>query len=220
MDQSPLSTSDVKISTAKPTATSNLSMDGNIDTFLNYCPAPAVTAVFSGEVTCPVCGSKTFRYVELLYETPFFGNVLIQSGYCSACGYRLFDVEYAEVGRPTRVIFTAKDGLDVAKSFLIRSKTGIIHSPDLGFSLEPGTHGDTFITTVEGFMYKVIDYAERLKLLEPEAAEKVDKFISTIYRKIEEGGFTLVVEDPLGKSFIMPYRQETVKVEHLDEARV
>jgi hypothetical protein len=48
---------------------------------------------------------------------------------------------------------------------------------------------------------------------------KVDKFISTIYRKIEEGGFTLVVEDPLGKSFIMPYRQETVKVEHLDEAR-
>jgi zinc finger protein len=180
-------------------------MGGNIDTFLNYCPAPVVTAVFSGEVTCPVCGSKTFRYVELLYETPFFGNVLIQSGYCSACGYRLFDVEYAEVGRPTRVIFTAKDGLDVAKSFLIRSKTGI---------------GDTFITTVEGFMYKVIDYAERLKLLEPEAAEKVDKFISTIYRKIEEGGFTLVVEDPLGKSFIMPYRQETVRVEHLDEARV
>jgi zinc finger protein len=65
-------------------------------------------------------------------------------------------------------------------------------------------------------MYKVIDYAERLKLLEPEAAEKVDKFISNIYRKIEEGGFTLVVEDPLGKSFIVPYRPETVKIEHLD----
>jgi zinc finger protein len=175
-----------------------------------------VSVIFSGEVTCPVCDSKTFRYVELLYETPFFGNVLIQSGHCSACGYRLFDVEYAEVGRPVRVIFTAKDGLDVAKSFLVRSKTGVIYSPDLGFSLEPGTHGDTFVTTVEGFMYKVIDYAERLKLLEPEAAEKVDKFISNIYRKIEEGGFILVVEDPLGKSFIVPYRPETVKIEHLD----
>jgi zinc finger protein len=115
-----------------------------------------------------------------------------------------------------RLVFTAKDGLDVAKSFLVRSKTGVIYSPDLGFSLEPGTHGDTFITTVEGFMYKVIDYAERLKLLEPEAAEKVDKFISTIYRKIEEGGFTLVVEDLLGKSFIVPHRQETVKIEYLD----
>ncbi len=174
-----------------------------------------MSVIFSGEVACPVCGSKTFRYVELLYETPFFGNVLIQSGHCSACGYRLFDVEYAEVGRPMRVVFTAKDGLDVAKSFLVRSKTGVIYSPDLGFSLEPGTHGDTFITTVEGFMYKVIDYAERLKFLEPEAAEKVDRFIADIYKKIEEGGFTLVVEDPLGKSFIVPYRQETVKIEYL-----
>ena len=179
-----------------------------------------MSVIFSGEVTCPVCGSKTFRYVELLYETPFFGNVLIQSGHCSTCGYRLFDVEYAEVGRPTRVIFTAKDGLDVAKSFLIRSKTSIIHSPDLGFSLEPGTQAESFITTVEGFMYKVIDYAERLKLLQPETAEEVERFIETVHRKIEEGGFTLVVEDPLGKSFIMPYRQGTVRVEHLDEARV
>lgn len=220
MDQSPLSTSDMKMSTAKPTATSNLSMVGCIDRFLNYCPAPAVTVVFGGEVTCPVCGSKTFKYAELLYETPFFGNVLIQSGYCSACGYRLFDVEYAEVGRPTRVIFTAKDGLDVAKSLLIRGKTSIIYSPDLGFSLEPGTQAESFITTVEGFMYKVIDYAERLKLLQPETAEEVERFIETVHRKIEEGGFTLVVEDPLGKSFIMPYRQETVRVEHLDEARV
>ena len=175
-----------------------------------------MSVIFSGEVTCPVCGSKTFRYVELLNETPFFGHVLIQSGHCSTCGYRLFDVEYAEVGRPTRVIFTAKDGLDVAKSFLIRSKTGIIHSPDLGFSLEPGTQAESFITTVEGFMYKVIDYAERLKLLQPETAEEVERFIETVHRKIEEGGFTLVVEDPLGKSFIVPYRPETVKIEHLD----
>jgi len=219
MDQSPLSTSDMKISAAKPTITSNLSMGGHIDRFLNYCPRFAMTVVFSGEATCPVCGSKTFRYVELLYETPFFGNVLIQSGYCSACGYRFFDVEYAEVGRPTRVVFTAKDGLDVAKSFLVRSKTGTIHSPDLGFSLEPGTQAESFITTVEGFMYKVIDYAERLKLLQPETAEKVDQFIETVYRKIEEGGFTLVVEDPFGKSFVMPYRQEAVRVEHLEEVR-
>jgi zinc finger protein len=65
-------------------------------------------------------------------------------------------------------------------------------------------------------MYKVIDYAERLKLLQPETAEEVERFIETVHRKIEEGGFTLVVEDPLGKSFIVPYRPETVKIEHLD----
>ncbi|ACB39118.1 ZPR1 zinc finger domain-containing protein [Pyrobaculum neutrophilum] len=174
-----------------------------------------MSVVYSGEVTCPVCGAKTFRYVELLYETPFFGNVLIQSGYCSSCGYRYFDVDYAEVGRPTRVVFKPRDGLDVAKSLLIRSKTGTVYSPDLGFTLEPGTHGEPVITTVEGFMYKVVDYAERLKTLEPENAARVDQFIETVYRKVEEGGFTLIVEDPFGKSFIQPYRPETVVVEYV-----
>ncbi|ABL88377.1 ZPR1-like zinc finger protein [Pyrobaculum islandicum DSM 4184] len=175
-----------------------------------------MSIIYSGEITCPVCGTKTFRYVEILYETPFFGNVLLQSGYCSNCGYRLFDVEYAEVGRPIRVIFKAKDGIDVAKSLLIRSKTGVIYSPDLGFSLEPGSHGEPMITTVEGFMYKIIDYAERLKALEPENAAKIDGFINTVYEKIEKGGFTLIVEDSLGKSFIQPYRPETVTVEYLE----
>lgn len=176
-----------------------------------------MSVLFSAEITCPACGNKSLRYVELLYDTPFFGNVLIQTGHCHNCGYRFTDVEYAEVGRPTRVIFTPRDGDDVAKSFLIRSKTGTVYSPDLGFTLEPGSHGESYITTVEGFLYKVIDYAERLKTLEPEKSDVVDSFIEKVYRKIEEGGFTLVVEDPLGKSFISPYRSDTVRVEYLEE---
>ncbi|MEM1598402.1 MAG: ZPR1 zinc finger domain-containing protein [Pyrobaculum sp.] len=174
-----------------------------------------MSVLFSAELTCPACGKKSLRYVELLYDTPFFGNVLIQTGHCHSCGYRFTDVEYAEVGKPTRVIFTPRDGDDVAKSFLIRSKSGTVYSPDLGFTLEPGSHGESYITTVEGFLYKVIDYAERLKTLEPEKSDVVDAFIAKVHRKIEEGGFTLILEDPLGKSFITPYRPETVKVEYL-----
>jgi len=75
------------------------------------------------------------------------------------------------------------------------------------------------ITTVEGFLYKVVDYAERLKVLEPEKADVVDAFIQRVYEKIENGGFTLVVEDPQGKSFISPYRPDTVQVEYLDEGQ-
>lgn len=175
-----------------------------------------MSTLASGEVTCPVCGAKSFRYVEFLYDVPMFGNVLIYSGHCWTCGYRTFDVDYAEVGRPTRVVFTARDGLDVAKSLLVRSKTGAIRSPDLGFSLEPGSHGEAMITTVEGFLYKVIDYAERLKILEPESAERVETFIKNVYEKIETGGFTLILEDPWGKSFISPYRKESVRIEYLD----
>ncbi len=164
---------------------------------------------------CPVCGANTFSYTELLYEAPYFGNILISTGYCSTCGYRHFDVDYAESGNPTRVIFRAEDGEDVARSFVVRSKTGSVKSPDLGFSLEPGPQAEPFITTVEGLLYRALDYAERLKVLQPESATKVDEFIANVQRAIDAGGFTLIVEDPLGKSLIIPRRPDLVRVEPL-----
>lgn len=170
--------------------------------------------LYSVETRCPVCRAEAFQYTELLYETPYFGAVLVQVGRCNNCGYRFFDIEYGGVGRPTTIVFTARDGDDVIKSILIRSKTGSIHSPDLGFSLEPGLMGDPFITTVEGFLYRVIDYAERLKTLSPEVSERVEQFVQNVREKIERGGFKLVVEDPLGKSFIIPHRPESVETIH------
>ncbi|MFN7105150.1 MAG: ZPR1 zinc finger domain-containing protein [Pyrobaculum sp.] len=174
-----------------------------------------MAVLYDVETTCPLCGTKSFRYVEMLYNVPHFGDIFIQNGVCPTCGYRYFDVEYTEVGRPMRVVFTAGDRDDVAKTYLVRSKTATIYSPDLGFSLEPGICGEAIITTVEGLLYKVINYAERLKTLEPEKGRKVDGFIQLVAEKIERGGFTLVVEDPLGKSFFIPHRPDSVKVEHL-----
>lgn len=167
---------------------------------------------------CPVCGAEAFRWASVLYEAPYFGHVLISMGSCGACGYRYFDVEYADVGRPTRVVFKAENGDDVSKSLIVRSKTGSIKSPDLGFSLEPGPQAEPFITTVEGALYKALDYAERMKVLEPESAQKVDEFMAKIVKAIDEGGFTLVVEDPLGKSLIIPHRPGTINIEYLDGA--
>jgi len=174
-----------------------------------------VAVLIAEETRCPACRSRAFRYQELLYDMPHFGNVLVETGYCSVCGYRLFDIEYADVGRPTRIIFAARDGEDVARSYLIRSKTGTVYSPDLGFSLEPALGGEPMIITVEGLLYRVADYAEKLKVLEPGSAQRVDEFIRRVYRAIESGGFTLVVEDPLGKSLIKPYRPESIRVEYL-----
>ncbi|MCI4464625.1 MAG: ZPR1 zinc finger domain-containing protein [Thermoproteus sp.] len=164
---------------------------------------------------CPVCGAEAFSYTEFLYETPYFGNVVVSTGFCRSCGYRFFDVDYAESGNPTRVIFKAENGEDVSKSLVVRSKTGSIKSPDLGFSLEPGPHAEPFVTTVEGLLYRALDYAESLKALEPESARRVDEFIEAVQRAIDSGGFTLIVEDPLGKSVIIPRRPETVKIEPL-----
>ncbi|MBP1449622.1 MAG: hypothetical protein JZD41_06410 [Thermoproteus sp.] len=91
-----------------------------------------------------------------------------------------------------------------------------LNSRARGFSLEPGPQAEPFITTVEGALYKALDYAERMKVLEPESAQKVDEFVARIVKAIDEGGFTLVVEDPLGKSLIIPHRPGTINIEYLD----
>jgi zinc finger protein len=174
-----------------------------------------VSIVAESEGNCPACGAPTFKLVGLLYDIPHFGNTVLWIGHCRTCGYRYFDLEYAESGQPTRIIFKAENGEDVAKSWLIRSKTGSIKSPELGFDLEPGPSAEPFITTVEGFLYRALDYAERLEALEPEKADKVEEFMAKVRRAIDEGGFTLIVEDPQGKSAIIPRRPEIVRVERL-----
>ncbi len=165
---------------------------------------------------CPVCGANAFSYTELLYDAPYFGKILISTGYCNACGYRYFDVDYAESGNPTRIVFKAEDGEDVSRSLVVRSKTGSVKSPELGFSLEPGPQAEPFITTVEGLLYKALDYAERLRVLQPESGRRIDEFVANVQRAIEAGGFTLILEDPLGKSLIIPRRPESVRIEPLD----
>jgi len=164
---------------------------------------------------CPACGLKTFYFVEYLHETPYFGPVLISSGRCSNCGYRHFDLEYGETGRSTRITFKPKDGEDVAKTLIARSKTCSIKSPDLGFELEPGPSAEPFVSTLEGFLHRVIDYAERMKTLTGD--EKIDEFISRVRKAIEAGGFAIVLEDPLGKCAIIPRSKDAeITVEYLN----
>lgn len=158
------------------------------------------------EARCPVCMVEgAFNYVDLLYDAPYYGKVLISVGRCGSCGYRFFDILYADAGEPVRYTYLVEDLIDVARTMIIRSKTGAIHSPDLGFSLEPGPYAEPFITTLEGFLYRVVDYAERLMVTNEEARDRVGQFIEGVHRILEAGStFRIVVEDPEGKSIIVP----------------
>ncbi len=158
------------------------------------------------EARCPVCMVEgAFNYVEFLYDAPYYGKVLISVGRCGSCGYRFFDMLYADAGEPVRYTYQVEDLVDVARTMIIRSKTGTIYSPDLGFSLEPGPYAEPFITTLEGFLYRVVDYAERLMVTSDEARDRVEQFIEEVRRTLESGStFKIVVEDPEGKSIIVP----------------
>lgn len=173
------------------------------------------------EARCPICMAEgAFNYVDLLYDVPYYGKVLISVGRCGSCGYRFFDLLYADAGEPSRYTYTAEDQEDVARTIIIRSKTGSIYSPDLGFSLEPGPYAEPFITTLEGLLHRTIDYAERLLVTSDEARDKVEQFIERVRKVLETGSrFSIVVEDPEGKSIVIPppgregrLTRETIKV--------
>jgi len=159
-------------------------------------------------VRCPSCGRETYEYREVLYEVPHFGNTLMCSGYCSNCGYKFFDIIYSEVGEPSRLTYLVEDSIDVAKTYVVRSRRGSIASPELGFSLDPGPYAEPFITTVEGLLFRALDLAEQMECLydyDESTIVKIRAFKSNVEKALNgEFKFTLIVEDPEGKSFLIP----------------
>lgn len=157
---------------------------------------------------CPSCGHESYQYKEVLYDVPYFGHTLVCSGYCNSCGYRFFDVIYSEVGEPIRLAYLVEDLVDVTKTFVVRSRRGSITSPELGFSLDPGPSAEPFITTIEGLLFRALDLAEQMACLYEEderTLERVKGFKASVERALNgELKFTLVIEDPEGKSLIIP----------------
>ena len=90
---------------------------------------------------------------------------------------------------------------------IFRSKTCKISSPELGFNISPGIASEPMITTIEGLLNKVKDYAITMYVLneDVETKNKVMEFLETIDKALKgEIKFTIILEDPLGNSAIKP----------------
>jgi len=164
---------------------------------------------------CPVCSNQALEVVELLYQVPHFGNLILYSYTCHACGYRHVDIQYLEEKKWRIVKYTIEDERDVMETLIFRSKTCSIHSPELGFSIDPGLIGEAFITTVEGLLYKVLDYADRMTTLieDPSAKDRLEDFKRKVQKALQgQVKFTIVLEDPLGNSLIKPPRGRESKL--------
>jgi len=159
--------------------------------------------------TCPSCGEQTFYIVEFSYKTPFFDEVLIMSGRCIKCGYRLFDIFNVKEHEPVRFILKVEKPIDL-NSLVVRSQTGAILIPELGIAIEPGVVASPYITTVEGVLYRVLDVLEAYREENSEAYIRTKK---TIEEAIEgRKKFTFILEDPFGNSLLIPKRRESLEV--------
>lgn len=159
---------------------------------------------------CPYCGKKTFITMEAIHHVPHFGRLMLITLKCTHCGYKHNSVSHIDQNPPIRLRVVVKDPSDLNIK-IIRSPTATIRIPELGIVIEPGPLAQGEITTIEGYLHRVLDLLEAL--FEPKEVEKVKDLL----KKAMNGKllFTLIVEDPFGNSKVLCEDETKVKIEEI-----
>jgi len=156
--------------------------------------------------TCPLCNANTLQIRETVYEVPHMGKVLIVSYRCGRCGYSHCDIFSLDKREPVRYEYRVdrEDDLSVR---VIRSRTARIRIPELGIIIDPGPQAEIFISNIEGVLTRIEELTKRMMLLsEDEEVKKRCTETLELVEKAKKGQlpFTLIIEDPLGISTIVP----------------
>lgn len=152
------------------------------------------------EEKCPNCDNmmETMYY---LYDSGITGKLWLIVSQCPHCSYRTSHVRPYEERKEGYKIELHVESDEELNVLVYRSGNASLKIPELGVEVEPMGFSQGDITTVEGYLEKIIDL---VKGVSP------DSDISLIERaKKGEVPFTLILEDPSGLSFI---KSEKVKV--------
>ena len=171
---------------------------------------------------CPMCSSGNLKVNSMIYSVPFFNELAVFSMKCPDCGFSQNDVFSAEQRKPCRFSLRVLDESHL-RVRVVRSSSGTIRFPEFGIDVEPGPAADSFITNVEGLLFRVRGVVETAKRFAETEDERSNA--TAILENIElaikgEFPFTLVLEDPAGTSGILPEDMSLVQYEELssDEA--
>ncbi|WP_069807686.1 ZPR1 zinc finger domain-containing protein [Vulcanisaeta thermophila] len=177
--------------------------------------------IYTGVEKCPVCGRDTLHVTETLYEDPAFGQLILYSQQCSSCGFRRVDIQYLESRGPSRLVYTVEDSEDVYRTYIFRSRTATIRSPELGIEISPGPEAEAMITTLEGLLLRMLDVAEQMEVLNEDDENTINKlreFKNKVSMALRGNlKFTIIIEDPYGNSAIKPPggREDRLRIETL-----
>ncbi|WP_292461202.1 ZPR1 zinc finger domain-containing protein [Methanothermococcus sp.] len=171
-------------------------------------------------IDCPICGAKNaLKIMTNELDIPYLGKVIETTMICDKCKYRKSDILPVEVKEPKRFILKICGEEDLNKR-VIKSSTGYIKIPELGFEVKPGPASQGYISNVEGVLNRLEDSLKTLMNWvetdeEKKKAEEILKRIENI--KNGEETATLIIEDPLGHSAIIG---DGVKEEKLTEEEI
>lgn len=170
---------------------------------------------------CPMCrevGGLTLSTTTM--DVPYFGEALESTLRCERCGFRHADFMILGQKEPQRVELRVTREADLSVR-VIRSNSGTIRIPELGFTAEPTPLSESFVSNVEG----VLDRAKDILLTalewhgeDPAKRALLESYLAG-YEKYRHAAlpFTLIIDDPYGNSAIAA---ETVARRPLTEDEV
>jgi len=165
--------------------------------------APAVPI----DTPCPMCrvvGQLTMLSTSV--NVPYFGDGLETTMRCGACGFRHADFMILGQKDPMRLTLHAS-GEDDLTIRVIRSNSGTIRIPELGFTAEPSPLSESYVSNVEGVLDRAKDVLLTALEFHGEDPEKVSLLQEYLmrYEKMLAGEipFVLIIDDPFGNSAIL-----------------
>lgn len=166
---------------------------------------------------CPSCSKGKLRIQSMLYSVPFFNELAMFNIECPECGFRHSDVFSAEQRKPSRFTMYVDD-VSLLNVRVVRSGSCTYRFPEWGIDVEPGPTAESFITNIEGILYRVrvvVETARNFADLDEEKTRATEILEEMDAALRGEFPFTLVMEDPAGVSGILPDDLTLVKYEEL-----
>ncbi|MBD3351843.1 MAG: ZPR1 zinc finger domain-containing protein [Candidatus Lokiarchaeota archaeon] len=162
------------------------------------------------KIHCPICKDGIIKINRTIHRLPDGEDILILLMECSNCSYQNRDVITLQTAfKPGQWILNVEDGDLSAKIF--RSPEGTISIPEADMEIEPGSHANYMITTIEGILERMIKWAEYFyKSLEDDEDKTIDERRKKVEKTIEilkmcKAGtqkFKVVLTDKTGGSYI------------------
>lgn len=139
-------------------------------------------------------------------DVPYFGDALETLLACSQCGFRHADFMILSQKEPVGLTFRGQ-GDEALQVRVIRSNSGTVRIPELGFMAEPTQLSESYVSNVEGVIQRardILDTAMRWYGEDAEKSKLLESYIAMHERIVSgEAAFTLVIDDPFGNSAIV-----------------
>ena len=168
-------------------------------------------------IQCPSCGAGELNVNSMLYTVPYFNEIAMFTMKCPKCNFSHNDIFSAEEHPPVRWTLKVNDP-ELLKVRIVRSGSGTIRFPELGIDIEPGPAAESYISNVEGVLYRTRPTVEfAAKTADTEEARENGRVVVDLLTKCikAEMEFTMIIEDPMGVSGILPDDMRLVKREEL-----